>query len=120
MDGKIGVLALQGDWSEHIQAFEQVVLERGLSMPVIEVRHPADMEGLVALAMPGGESTTIMRLIDQNGMRQLIQNLPEAFLQPVPGWSSLPARWMVNHGLFTRCCGHESKPECLWQATGII
>ena len=74
MDGKIGVLALQGDVSEHIQAFEQVVSERGLNIPVVEVRLPADMEDLIALAIPGGESTTFMRLIDQNSMREKIRN----------------------------------------------
>ena len=74
MDGKIGVLALQGDVSEHIHAFEQAVSERQLSIPVVEVRLPADMEDLIALAIPGGESTTFMRLIDQNGMREKIRN----------------------------------------------
>ncbi len=74
MDGKIGVLALQGDVSEHIQAFEQVVSQRRLNIPVVEVRLPADMEGLIALAIPGGESTTFMRLIDQNSMREKIRN----------------------------------------------
>nr|WP_319539350.1 pyridoxal 5'-phosphate synthase glutaminase subunit PdxT [uncultured Methanospirillum sp.] len=74
MDGKIGVLALQGDVSEHIQAFELVVSERGLNIPVVEVRLPADMEDLIALAIPGGESTTFMRLIDQNSMREKIKN----------------------------------------------
>jgi len=74
VDGKIGVLALQGDVSEHIQAFEQVVSQRGLNIPVVEVRLPADMEDLIALAIPGGESTTFMRLIDQNGMREKIRN----------------------------------------------
>jgi pyridoxal 5'-phosphate synthase pdxT subunit len=74
VDGKIGVLALQGDVSEHILAFKQVVLERGLDIPVIEVRLPPDMDDLIALAIPGGESTTFMRLIDQNGMREKIRS----------------------------------------------
>jgi pyridoxal 5'-phosphate synthase pdxT subunit len=73
VDGKIGVLALQGDVSEHIQAFEQALQERKVTIPVVEVRLPADMDGLLALAIPGGESTTFMRLIDQNGMRGVIQ-----------------------------------------------
>lgn len=74
MDGKIGVLALQGDVSEHIQAFEQVVSQRHLNIPVVEVRLPADMENLIALVIPGGESTTFMRLIDQNGLREKIRD----------------------------------------------
>lgn len=69
MDGKIGVLALQGDVSEHIQAFEAALAERGLSLPVVPVRTAGQIAGLAALAIPGGESTTIMRLIEKNGMR---------------------------------------------------
>jgi len=74
VDGKIGVLALQGDVSEHIQAFEQVIRERRLSIPVVSVRHQEDLGDLIALVIPGGESTTIMRLIDQNGIRHAIQS----------------------------------------------
>lgn len=76
VDGKIGVLALQGDVSEHIQAFVQVIKERDLTLPVIPVRHPEDLTGLIALAIPGGESTTIMRLIDKNGLREPLVSFP--------------------------------------------
>lgn len=74
MDGRIGVLALQGDVSEHILAFKRALSERQADIPVVEVRHPVDLSGLLALAIPGGESTTIMRLIDKNGMRQMIHD----------------------------------------------
>jgi 5'-phosphate synthase pdxT subunit len=74
VDGKIGVLALQGDVSEHIQAFEQAIREKNLPVSVIPVRHPDDISDLRALAIPGGESTTIMRLIDKNDMRHTIQH----------------------------------------------
>ena len=53
----VGVLALQGDVREHRQAFERC----GVSTR--EVRLPADFESLDALAMPGGESTTMSRLL---------------------------------------------------------
>jgi len=76
VDGKVGVLALQGDVSEHILAFEQALSERKSSASVVEVRHPGDLQGLFALAIPGGESTTIMRLIDKNGMRQMLHDFP--------------------------------------------
>ena len=68
MDAKIGVLALQGNVSEHIDAF-LLALERmghGPSAEVFEVRSPADLAECNALALPGGESTTISRLIDKN------------------------------------------------------
>ena len=76
VDVKIGVLALQGNVSEHIDAFV-LALDRlgcGRSSAVVTVRHPADLEGCHALALPGGESTTISRLIDKNHLYEPIHN----------------------------------------------
>jgi 5'-phosphate synthase pdxT subunit len=71
VDARIGVLALQGDVSEHIFAFQQAL---GADAPlVISVRSVADLEGLDGLAIPGGESTTIARLIDKNHMRRALE-----------------------------------------------
>lgn len=53
---KIGVLALQGDFAEHI-----VMLKR-LGVETAEVRLPEHLKGLDGLIMPGGESTTIGKL----------------------------------------------------------
>lgn len=53
---KIGVLALQGDFSEHI-----AMLQR-LNVDVSEVRLPKHLDGLNGLIIPGGESTTIGKL----------------------------------------------------------
>ena len=64
---KVGVLALQGDVAEHILAFREALADRPGST-VIPVRHVEDLPGLDALAMPGGESTTISRLIGKNGL----------------------------------------------------
>lgn len=75
MDARIGVLALQGNVSEHIDAF-LLALERagrGPSSEVFEVRSPADLAECNALAIPGGESTTISRLIDKNGLFEPIR-----------------------------------------------
>lgn len=75
VDAKIGVLALQGNVSEHIDAF-LLALERtghGPSAEVFEVRSPADLAECNALAIPGGESTTISRLIDKNRLYEPIR-----------------------------------------------
>jgi pyridoxal 5'-phosphate synthase pdxT subunit len=53
---KIGVLALQGDFAEHL-----IVLRR-LGVGAVEVRLPAHLPGLDGLIIPGGESTTIGKL----------------------------------------------------------
>jgi 5'-phosphate synthase pdxT subunit len=68
---RIGVLALQGNVSEHIEAFRKAlnVMDHSEHSLVIPVRHAGEIAGLDALAIPGGESTTISRLIDKNQMR---------------------------------------------------
>ena len=53
---KIGVLALQGDFAEHI------VMLKKLGVETAEVRLPKHLKGLDGLIMPGGESTTIGKL----------------------------------------------------------
>ncbi|HNX16813.1 MAG TPA: pyridoxal 5'-phosphate synthase glutaminase subunit PdxT [Methanoregula sp.] len=75
---KVGVLALQGDVSEHIDAFSAALLRRGCAKEssVVEVRSPTDLSGCAALALPGGESTTISRLIDKNGLYEPIRDFP--------------------------------------------
>lgn len=67
MGVKVGVLALQGDVAEHAAAFREALAERPGSS-VTAVRMPADLSDLDALAIPGGESTTISRLIGKNGL----------------------------------------------------
>ena len=70
-DLRIGVLALQGDVAEHVAAFEAALSERpGAHAPVVAVRHADQLAGLDGLAVPGGESTTISRLIEKHGMRR--------------------------------------------------
>jgi pyridoxal 5'-phosphate synthase pdxT subunit len=59
---KIGVLALQGDFAEHIHKLS------GLGVVTAEVRLPADLEGLAGLILPGGESTTIGKLAEDFGL----------------------------------------------------
>jgi 5'-phosphate synthase pdxT subunit len=59
---KIGVLAIQGDFAEHI-----VMLKR-LNVEAVEVRLPEHLKGLDGLIIPGGESTTIGKLAADYGL----------------------------------------------------
>ena len=61
---KIGVLAVQGDFAEHGAMLRQIGVEP------VEVRLPAHLEGLSALCLPGGESTTMRHLIDRWDLRR--------------------------------------------------
>ena len=63
---KVGVLALQGAFREHKQALESLGVE------AVEVRLPAQLEGLDGLVIPGGESTAIAKLMDKYGFYEAI------------------------------------------------
>ena len=66
---EIGVLAIQGDFAEHI-----AVLDR-LSVNAREVRLPGQLESLDGLIIPGGESTTLSRLMSIYDLREPIARM---------------------------------------------
>ena len=61
---KVGVLALQGAVRPHLAALG------ALGATPREVRTPDDLDGVSALVLPGGESTTMSRLLDTSGLRE--------------------------------------------------
>ena len=63
---KIGVLAVQGDFLEHRQALGRL----GIDAP--EIRLPHQLDDIDGLIIPGGESTTIVQLIDIYGFRDAL------------------------------------------------
>ena len=70
---KIGVLAIQGDFAEHI-----VMLNR-LGVETSEVRLPAHLAGLDGLIMPGGESTTIGKLSVDYGLMEPLREFGRTY-----------------------------------------
>ncbi len=62
---KIGVLALQGDFDAHRRRLEQ------LGADVVLVRKPEQFDEISALVIPGGESTTFLKLLGEEGFRKL-------------------------------------------------
>jgi 5'-phosphate synthase pdxT subunit len=76
---RIGVLALQGAFREHARAL------RRLGAEVVEVRRPEELKGLDGLVVPGGESTTMMRLADIYGLDDAVARFPNAVLGTCAG-----------------------------------
>ena len=68
----VGVLALQGDFREHMEMLAR------LDVDAAEVRTPEDLEGVDALVIPGGESTTIGRLATMFGLMDPIRERSDA------------------------------------------
>ncbi len=75
----IGVLALQGDFAEHI------AMLRSIGADAVEIRLPAQLALIDALIIPGGESTTITRLLDIYELREPIRRLGE---EGLPIWGT--------------------------------
>jgi|SRR5579884_3103070 len=72
---RIGVLAVQGNFREHARML------RALGAEVVEVRKAGELAGLDGLVIPGGESTTFMRLMSLYGLDEAIRR----FERPVFG-----------------------------------
>lgn len=81
---KVGVLALQGDVPEHFRALAPLLDDRAL----VPVRSPKDLDRVGALFLPGGESTTIARLLVESGL-----------------WNPLDARLRAGLPVLATCAG---------------
>ena len=80
MSVKIGVLAIQGDFAEHRRALERLGVE------VREVRLPDQLDAVDGLIIPGGESTTIVQLIDIYEMREKLRE--RVLNERMPAWGT--------------------------------
>jgi 5'-phosphate synthase pdxT subunit len=76
---KIGVLALQGDFREHIEILKKLGVEP------VEVRSVEDLESLSGLIVPGGESTAIGNLMVESG---LLDGIRSFFYKGGPVWGT--------------------------------
>jgi 5'-phosphate synthase pdxT subunit len=65
---KIGVIALQGNIQEHVDALKRTLDERNENGEIVKIRHRGCVQSCDALIIPGGESTTLCRLIQREGM----------------------------------------------------
>ena len=84
----IGVFALQGDFAAHLAAW------RRLGATAREVRTARDLDGVDALSLPGGESTTMLRLLGVTGLR-------DAFAAAVaerPVFATCAGAILLGHG----------------------
>jgi len=84
----VGVLALQGDVIEHVHAFE-----RG-GTSVREVKTERDLAAVNALVIPGGESTTVMKLLDRFGLVEPIKTRVRAGM---PLWGTCMGMIVAAH-----------------------
>ena len=83
----VGVLALQGDFEEHISVF------KSLGAECKEIRLPEHMDKIDRLVIPGGESTTLSRLCSNYGFREPLQHLGSTGM---PIWGTCAGMIMLS------------------------
>jgi 5'-phosphate synthase pdxT subunit len=99
---KVGVLALQGDFQAHVRML------RGLGAEAVEVRTPPGLEGLDALVIPGGESTTMTLGIEREGLAEPLREFGRPILGTCAGMIMLDrdhlgiADWRCRRNAFGR------------------
>ncbi|MDK2937881.1 MAG: pyridoxal 5-phosphate synthase pdxT subunit [Methanolobus sp.] len=75
---KIGVIAIQGDVSEHVEALENALMQRGENGEVVTIKHKGIVPECDALVLPGGESTTLGKLLMREGIADEIREMNAA------------------------------------------
>jgi pyridoxal 5'-phosphate synthase pdxT subunit len=68
---KIGVLAIQGDYEAHAKVLERMGVDYTL------VKTPEDLEGVAGLILPGGESTTHLKVLSEEGLLEAVQRFAD-------------------------------------------
>ncbi|MFW5904059.1 MAG: pyridoxal 5'-phosphate synthase glutaminase subunit PdxT [Candidatus Saliniplasma sp.] len=74
---KIGVLSVQGAFSEHERALKRAADEMNIEMDIIRVKSPETVLDIDGLVIPGGESSTISRLVEKFEIRQSILDISD-------------------------------------------
>ncbi len=102
---RVGVLALQGDFAEHI-----AMLQR-LGVATVEVRQPLQLAGIDGLIIPGGESTAIGKLAELYGLKGPIAALAQ---QGLPIYGTCAGMIMLSRDIGDTAALIEGQPQSLF------
>ncbi len=81
---RIGVIAIQGNVEEHVNALENALRQANIKAQVIKIKHKGLIDSCDALILPGGESTTLGRLLKREGIADEIKTAAHAGI-PIMG-----------------------------------
>ncbi len=87
---KLGILAIQGDFLEHREALDRLGVES------VEIRLPRQLDDIDGLIIPGGESTTIVQLIDIYDFREPLRRKAKAGM---PVWGTCAGMIVISDRL---------------------
>ena len=124
MNLKVGILAIQGAFSEHktclaraindVNTLNKAEGKPGASLDAIEVRERSHVEGLDAMIIPGGESTTMGKSLERNGFGEAIKSWMGQSKKPVV-WGTCAGMILLANDLENTKIGgqaHVSRKYC--------
>jgi 5'-phosphate synthase pdxT subunit len=82
---RVGILGLQGDFEAHLRALQKAAETLQLEVEGVIVRLPQHLNGLDCIILPGGESTTIGKLMELYGLKEPLQRM---ISEGVPIWGT--------------------------------
>ncbi|PSN89933.1 pyridoxal 5'-phosphate synthase glutaminase subunit PdxT [Candidatus Marsarchaeota G2 archaeon OSP_D] len=104
---KLGVLGLQGDVEEHVEAWERAADVLGIQADVVIVKQPNQLEGLTAISIPGGESTVIGSLAENS---KLLEKLKEGVLNGLPALGTCAGMILLSKKSRDSVVGEKKQP----------
>ena len=109
---RIGILAVQGDFEAHAAMLEQLGVE------TLEVRQPADLENCDGLILPGGESTTQLQFLQEEGLsEEILKFAARRHFRDVRGRDSAGHRSLESKAGFVEAAGYDRAAQRLWAAS---
>ena len=108
---KLGVLALQGGFAEHVAMLEgerDVRAAAGVRLTVEEVRYPEQLAGLDGLVIPGGESTTLGVFLRQNGFVERLRAFAREGERPGCVWGTCAGLILLSEQLDSQKVGGQA------------
>src|SRR5881392_4440878 len=98
---RIGVIGVQGDVSEHVDAVARAMHEAGKPGEAVSVRRREDLYRVDALTIPGGESTTISKLLVQLGLfEEIVRRATDELVRSEEHTSELQSLCVISYAVF--------------------
>ncbi|BES80568.1 pyridoxal 5'-phosphate synthase glutaminase subunit PdxT [Pyrodictium abyssi] len=104
---KVGILALQGGFYEHLHMLRRLAQETGWSIEPVLVKKPSSLRGLDAVIIPGGESTTIGVVARRVGLLDELRDLLESGL---PAMGTCAGAALLAKSVRDRVVGETKQP----------
>lgn len=114
---RVGVLALQGDYMDHVEVTRKALQARGVSGDVVLVKDEDSLKSIDAIIIPGGESTVIGRLLERAGM---LEELRSAIAGGLPTLGTCAGAILLAKKVRDRVVGETRQPIIGVMSIGVL